>query len=323
MDFATGERTWSNELRRLFGLGNDTPPDPEIMKSRMRPQDRSHLEQALDAAKAADAEGFFRVEARIERADGRGEGWLLWIGRVFFSTEGRPQRAVAVVLDISDRKEAELRQRVLLDELNHRVKNTLATVQAIAGQTLRRTSDPEAFVRSFEARLLSLSKTHNLLTHSGWRGARLKDILAAELEPFGRGDGARARLSGPELELPARHAVAIGMVLHELTTNAAKYGALSTPEGRVAVTWTIMLGRDSPRTLTLNWQEMDGPPVSPPSREGFGSRLIRRTMEGELSGRVAFDFGPAGLRVSLTVPLTDHRPGDVPSPLEPAAERAS
>ena len=203
-------------------------------------------------------------------------------------------------------READARQNLLMHELNHRVKNTLATVQSLAWQTLRRGLPSEVACERFESRLLSLSRTHNLLNESNWDGASIVDVLSLELEPY-RGEGAvRFTLSGPDLTLPARTAVALGMVVHELTTNAVKHGALSAPEGRVTVTWEV---RD--RALSLEWREAGGPPVGEPGRQGFGSRLIKQTIGRELGGEVAFRFEREGLRCAMTIPLEKAtRPAD-------------
>ncbi|WP_454718343.1 sensor histidine kinase [Caulobacter segnis] len=199
--------------------------------------------------------------------------------------------------DMTDRVLANQRQRLLMDELNHRVKNTLATVQAIAQQTLRGAAAPETFAAAFEARLLALSQTHNALTDSQWAGAGLKQILVQELGPYG---AERIRIDGPDVHLPARVALSLGMVFHELATNAAKYGALSTGGGRLLLDWTLP---DSGDTLRFAWRETGGPPASIPERKGFGSRLIERSITGELRGAIAADYSADGLAVRFDVPL--------------------
>lgn len=198
--------------------------------------------------------------------------------------------------DMTDRVLANQRQRLLLDELNHRVKNTLATVQAIAQQTLRGATTPETFAAAFESRLLALSQTHNALTDSQWAGAGLRQILMQELGPYGP---ERIRLDGPEVHLPARVALSLGMVFHELATNAAKYGALSTG-GRLLLDWGLPSGGD---TLRFEWRETGGPPARRPDRRGFGSRLIERSITGELRGTIEADYGETGLVVRFDVPL--------------------
>jgi two-component sensor histidine kinase len=197
--------------------------------------------------------------------------------------------------DVTDRVLAERQQKLLVDELNHRVKNTLATVQAIAQQTLRSAADPPAFQAAFEARLLALSKTHDLLTATNWRGAALRDVLLVELKPYAPN---QYQLEGPDVDLTPAEALALGLVVHELATNAAKYGALSEGEGCVSVAWSIGDGR-----LSLTWRERGGPHVAPPSRRGFGSRLIERSLQGSLSGEARLEFAPAGLVCRIELPL--------------------
>ena len=190
---------------------------------------------------------------------------------------------------------AERQQNLLRDELNHRGKKTLASVQAIAAQTLRTTPDPGAFKEAFEARLLALSATHDLLTETGWRSASLGDVLKVELRPYG---AERCRCSGPHVDLDPGRALTLGLLFHELATNASKYGALSAPLGEVVVDWSVAEGSDGPR-LELVWCEHGGPAVTQPVRRGFGSRLIERSLGSD--GSAGLEFAPDGLvcRISL------------------------
>ncbi|MCR5877247.1 sensor histidine kinase [Phenylobacterium sp. J367] len=197
--------------------------------------------------------------------------------------------------DVTARVHAEEQQKLLVAELNHRVKNTLATVQAIAAQTLRTSPDPESFRETFEARLLALSATHDLLTASNWRGAQLRDVVQLEFRPYG---AERYTLAGPDADLSPSEALTLGLLFHELATNAAKYGALTVATGSVEIRWTIEDSR-----LKLTWQERGGPPVTPPTRRGFGSRLIERSLQGEMRGEAVLDFAPAGLVCRVTLPL--------------------
>ncbi len=198
--------------------------------------------------------------------------------------------------DMTDRVLANQRQRLLLDELNHRVKNTLATVQAIAQQTLRGAKTAESFAEAFQSRLLALSQTHNALTDSQWAGAGLRQILAQELSPYGR---ERIQMNGPDVHLPARLALSLGMVFHELATNAAKYGPLSNG-GRLLLNWSLT---DGGHRLRFEWRETGGPPAKRPERRGFGSRLIERSITGELRGSIEADYAETGLIVRFETPL--------------------
>jgi len=201
--------------------------------------------------------------------------------------------------EVAERRAAEERQRLLLNELNHRVKNTLASVQSIARQSLQNADDVVTFRRAFEARLMALSQTHNLLTAQNWEGASLLDILAAELRPHG----------GGRVKLKPKAAVALGMAVHELATNALKYGALSAPEGHVALRLHL-IGREDDRRLVIEWVESGGPAVSQPARKGFGSRLLERGLTGELAGRVRLDYDPAGLSCRMELPLRGLEPSE-------------
>jgi two-component sensor histidine kinase len=201
--------------------------------------------------------------------------------------------------DVTDRVIAERQQKLLLDELNHRVKNTLATVQAIAAQTLRTNAEPAAFRDAFESRLIALSATHDLLTATNWRSAALRDVLLLELKPFGP---ERYGLEGPQTSLSPAEALTLGLLFHELATNAAKYGALSTQEGCVDVGWRLVTTAEGAQ-LELDWIERGGPPVSPPTHRGFGSRLIERSLTGQMRGKAELEFAPDGLRCRIVLPL--------------------
>lgn len=202
--------------------------------------------------------------------------------------------------DVTDRVEGERRQKLLLDELNHRVKNTLSTVQAIAAQSLRSNADPAQAREAFESRLIALSATHDLLTASSWRSASLRAVLLVELKPYASD---RYRLEGPDLDLTPPEALALGLLFHELATNAAKYGALSGEAGLVEVRWTRLADADGRPLLSLDWTESGGPAVTRPARRGFGSRLIERSLRGALRGSADLDFAPDGLRCHLHLPL--------------------
>ena len=207
--------------------------------------------------------------------------------------------------DISDRKLAEERQRLLVNELNHRVKNALATVQAIAAQTLRRDEVPAEARARFTERLMALARANDVLVASDWQGASLAAIAAQVASPYADlGEAERFRIEGPPMQLSANAATAMALALHELATNAAKYGALSWPEGRVELVWDLD-GAGEARRFRLSWREAGGPQVSPPSRIGFGTRLIERGLAGELKATVAMDYAPTGLVCTLSAPLSE------------------
>ena len=193
------------------------------------------------------------------------------------------------------------RQTLLLHELNHRVRNTLTTVQSLARQGRRDNDRGERL----EGRILALSKTHDLLSRDDWGGAPLRLVIENEFAPFQDGQGHRFSLDGPDLDLPPRYVLALGMMIHELTTNAAKYGALATEHGQVSVTWRVMTGPDETRRLSLVWRETGGPPVVAPVRTGFGTRLITGGIHRELGGSVDLSFPPEGARCVIDVPLDE------------------
>ncbi|MDQ1192614.1 two-component sensor histidine kinase [Brevundimonas vesicularis] len=200
--------------------------------------------------------------------------------------------------DITENVLAAQRQKLMIDELNHRVKNTLATVQSIAIQTARSNTDPASFAETFQSRIMALSHTHNLLTQSHWEGADLRAILEHETEAYGP---ARISLNGPPVALEPAVVLSLGMIFHELATNAAKYGALHTPDGRILIDWGLADQRD--RKLKLSWREIGGPKVTVPDRRGFGSRLIERNIRHDLAGEIDLVYAPDGLIAELTVPL--------------------
>jgi two-component sensor histidine kinase len=210
-------------------------------------------------------------------------------------------RALAEAKEKAERRQAESQLRLLVSELSHRVNNTIAIIQSIATQTLRSAESLESFKTSFLSRLLSLGKTHDLLTRTNWAGASLKEILAAELEPYQVSGEDRCVLGGPDIELFPNAALTLALTCHELATNAAKYGALSQSNGRLHVTW-----RSEPdgtgEVLLIRWREEGGPPVSQPKRRGFGSRLIEQSMKA-LGGTAKMEYASKGLRCDIRMPL--------------------
>jgi PAS domain S-box-containing protein len=210
--------------------------------------------------------------------------------------------AVNMLVDITDRKRAEDRQKALVDELNHRVKNTLATVQSLAAQTLRGDAVPAEIRDAFDARLLALSRVHDHLSAHGWGDADFRRIVEGVFAPYQTDTDDRIIAEGGPVRLSSRQALALAMVLHEMATNAAKYGSLSNHAGRLSLAWGVIDG-ESGRMLEIRWQESGGPPVEEPEKTGFGSRLVLRAVNSELSGRVETRFDPSGFRCSIAVPL--------------------
>jgi two-component system CheB/CheR fusion protein len=246
----------------------------------------------------------FELEKRYIRPDGA----VVWVHENVSPTvdvDGRLSRILAVVMEITESKLAEAHRELLLHELSHRVKNTLATVQSIAGQTARGATTVVAYRDAFMARLGALAATHNLLQASDWHGVLLGDVVQTELAPY-EGEAVRWTIAGAELLLEPDTAVAFGMVVHELTTNAAKYGALSNAQGRIDISWTLSSHGDG-RVLQFVWRESGGPPVKETRRRGFGTRLITEGLALQLDATIALEFESAGVRCSIEVQLPEAR----------------
>jgi PAS domain S-box-containing protein len=256
----------------------------------------------------------YTVERRIDGRDG--PVWVNVTASRVDPGDGAPY-LVVIISNITARKQAEAEQqhyqgqlRLLINELNHRVKNTLATVQSMASQTLKTEPDPLVAFEKFESRLLGLSQVHDVLTRESWHGAGLRDVSERALAPFIPADGAdRVAIEGPPVWLAPGGALTMALIFHELATNALKYGALSNAEGRVVLSWTYDAAS---RDLALTWTETGGPGVAPPTRRGFGSRLIERSLRGELKGAATMDYRPEGLVCTMRATLSDPVEGGGP-----------
>lgn len=289
---------YDENAQRLYGLTEARfLHDQEGVKSKFHPDDVDLIWER--AAKALDPEGDGRydVEYRVKQFDGSWR-WLSAWGLVEFEGQGAGRKAVAIAgasRDLTERKHAEELQRLLTNEMNHRIKNTLATVQSVVSQTLRGAADHAAARAAVDARLLSLAGAHDLLTERNWSAADVTAVVTRAIAAF---PTSQIALEGPSADILPNQALALSLALHELATNAAKYGALSCPEGRVALRWKAEGGK-----LDLCWQENGGPPVRPPSRRGFGSRLIRNAIFNEMDGRSALEFNADGVRCRITANL--------------------
>ncbi len=218
---------------------------------------------------------------------------------------GRLIGAVNMLIDITDRKRAEQEQAMLVREVHHRVRNTLAIAQAIVGSTAKTSDTIEGFKDALIGRISALARTHLLMSDGA--AVAFGVMLHNELDPFDDSSGARVSMSGPPVEISSRHAVPLGMVLHELTTNSAKYGSLSTLGGRVDVTWRLIT-EATKRQLEFDWVESGGPPVMPPTRKGFGSQLLDVVLPRQIHATTHVDYRPDGLRVRVTLPLLAETP---------------
>jgi PAS domain S-box-containing protein len=266
------------------------------------PEDTDSDREAFRKQVAGDLE-FYSIEKRLVRKDGR-VIWLSVRSSPVRGDDGHLLYVVRVVQDITERKTAERRQKLLIDELNHRVKNTLATVQSLASQTARGAPTPAAFREGFEGRLIALSKAHDQLTMHHWESAELRDLLSGALAPYTGAAPDRIVLRGEDVVLRPRAVLTLAMAFHELTTNAAKYGALSVTGGRVEIRWQPLQGDGGGLpSLKIEWIEQNGPAVVEPERRGFGTKLIEGSIAAELGGSARLAFDPAGLRCEIVIPL--------------------
>ncbi|SFV06964.1 PAS domain S-box-containing protein [Methylobacterium sp. 174MFSha1.1] len=255
---------------------------------------------ALDRTRASlEAGEAFQGEALNYRKDGTAYR-VEWLITPVRNTDGRITNWVSAQRDVTERRAFEDRQALMVRELHHRVKNTLATVQAVLNATMRSSVTMAEFSKAFGGRIVSLARTHALITEDEAQVASFEGLLRAELDPYDE-DG-RVTLDGPRLKLPSEVAVPVSMALHELTTNALRHGALGHPGGRVVVTWRIGDGPAGP-WLTWTWNEHDGPPPTLPTREGFGTRLLNKILTAQVAAEVDVAFERDGLRVRVRLPL--------------------
>jgi len=256
----------------------------------------------------------YEGEVRYRRRDGEYR-WHAFRALPHAGPDGGIEKWFGVSVDIHERKEWDEHRELLINELNHRVKNTLTIVQSMAAQSLRQVTDESRpKLQAFEARLFALARAHDVLTRENWEGAELREIIDEVVEPYLRQKTKHFEIEGPRLRLIPRTALAIAMAVHELATNAAKYGALSIPSGCVVIAWSVVPG-DAPRLL-LRWQERDGPLVTAPTRRGFGTRLIERSLSTDIGGNVQLTYAPSGVVCAMDIPLADA--GDVPASIAPA-----
>lgn len=288
---------YDENAQRLYGLTEARLlHSEEGVKSKFHPDDLKLMWSRVAKALDPRSDGRYDVEYRVKQLDGSWR-WLSAWGLVEFEGDGPMRKPVAIAgasRDLTERKQAEDLQRLLLNELNHRVKNTLTTIQAITELTLRSAPDLPSAREALDRRIHSMAKAHDLLTLRAWTGANLTDIVMRALEAF---PPAQAKISGAAIDVSSKHALALSMALHELATNATKYGALSCPEGRVSVQWRVKDGM-----LHLDWEESGGPPVAPPTQKGFGSRLLELVIH-DLGGDAKLNYNLSGVRCSIAAKL--------------------
>lgn len=292
-DLETGTMVCDARCRVVFGIGPDEPVSYSgTFRPRIHPEDRDRVEATVRQTMGSDGDPNFDLLLRTIGHD-HGATRIVHASGRCVREDGEAVRIVCAVRDVTEAKEAEERQTLLTRELQHRVKNTLAMVNALANQTLRRASSAQEGLTAFSARLLALSHAHDILTQTSWTSAPIEAIVSQALATHG-GEDERITWDGPDIRLTARQSLALALALHELATNAAKYGALSNDTGRVRIAWRVGPGEGC-RSLWLEWREVDGPPVRAPERKGFGSRLIEQSLAAEFAGEVTMTYHPAGL----------------------------
>jgi PAS domain S-box-containing protein len=301
-DPVSGVLRWDERCKQLFGLPPDAEVSYDVFLAGLHPEDRERTDQAVQAALSPEGNGSYSV---TYRTIGRDDGRVRWIaangGAVFDQLNGtaRAVRFIGTVMDITAEKRAEQHQRLLIDELSHRAKNLLAIVQSVAQQSFKGARDPAEMLRAFEGRLGALAAAHGILTKEKWESAPIRQVICQTITAV-KADDHRLKLDGPDLLLPPKTSVSLAMAIHELATNAVKYGSFSDEHGTVAIRWGVDDGR-----LKLQWREDGGPPVTPPAKRGFGSRMIERGLAAELGGKVRIDFEAGGVVCTVDAPMPE------------------
>ena len=291
LDLADMRLVASETFKLVLGVNPREPLSRAEYEALIHQDDRARRDEAV--ATCIAGHGDYDIEYRIVTAAGEVR-WLKIRGKPFYGSDGVPSRLAGIAIDVTDRKHAEAHRSLLANELNHRVKNTLATVQAIVVQTLRANLSQAETRDAIQGRIQSLAAASDVLTRESWDGATLSEVATTALAPFRAEGDRRIVIGGPEVVLTPRPALAFSMAFHELATNAVKYGALTNEVGHILLDWDIIDGART-RILRLTWQEFDGPPVCPPSRRGFGSRMIERALADELEGHAEIDYRPDGI----------------------------
>jgi PAS domain S-box-containing protein len=293
-DLTNGDCMWDEGQCRIFGVDPATfRATPEKIGALLEGEDWQRLQEAW--ATARNHGDTYEAEFRVRRRDGEMR-WCLGIAAATVDASNRIVRVSGVTIDITGRKEAEERQAFLAREVDHRARNVLAVVQSVLHLTKANTN--EAYATAVEGRITALARAHMLLSECRWEGADLRRLLSEELDPYRTGDVERIVLGGPDVLLEPRHAQTIALAIHELATNAAKYGSLTAASGKVTLIWTLDSG-----DLKLDWLEAEGPTVQVPTTQGYGTRVIKGSIE-QLGGLALFDWRREGVRCTLTMPLS-------------------
>jgi PAS domain S-box-containing protein len=302
-DLRTGLCQRSQNAARVLGFDPKNPPLGSEFVAQMHPDDRVRYERLLQSV-SPDWPSI-AVTFRFTRLDGQ-ELWLAQASRAEFDATGRLVRIRGLTLDVTERKRAEEHQNILMAELDHRVKNVLARVAMVAKSTRQGGGSIDEFVRRLDGRIQALAVAHSVLRQSRWYGAALTDLLRQQLAPYTTDEN--TKISGSEVMLTAEATQALAMVFHELVTNAAKHGALSSPCGRVSVHWDRHSSGDATTKLTIEWRESGGPAMVAPIQSGYGTNLIRGLIPHELGGKVDLVFAADGAYCRIEIPLPAEGP---------------
>ena len=302
LELDSRRRTWDARMRELWGFGPDDALEEADVRGVVLPPDRHKLTEAVHLATLAGGTGELDVEFRIAPRGGGGERWIAVRGQLY-RQPGRPARMIGTARDITDVKDHDAHIHFLMREVVHRSKNLLAVIQAMARQTAATGGTAREFEERFTARLQALAGSHDLLVRDDWRGASARELVRSQLGHYADLIGSRISVEGPDVVLKPEAAQNIGLALHELSTNAAKYGALANEDGRIEISWMVDSGGEGAR-FSLAWTERGGPPVEPPTREGFGHRVMKRIAAHALEGDVSLQFPAEGLEWRLSIPAT-------------------
>jgi len=299
LDLRSHEASWTPELEEIYGLEAESVKAYSDFRDRVHPHDIENLEARRDAAIRKRER--FLLEFRIIRPGGEVR-WVSSTGSASYDQiTGEPTRVLGNNVDITERKRAEEHQKTLMAELDHRVKNVLARVAMLAASTRKGSTSIEEYVRSLNGRIQSMALAHSLLSQSGWQNVGLGAVVRGQLAPYAT--GSNVTITGEDIALGAAETHALALVLHELVTNAAKYGALSNPDGRVSVGWGCKPNGDAAVSLVLVWRECGGPPVAANVPPGYGTSLIRDLIPHELGGTVDLVFAPDGVNCKIDIPI--------------------
>jgi PAS domain S-box-containing protein len=290
-DFASDQWSWDEGHRRIFGVGESFAIGLDAIRRAIHPEDMGLLKTAF--AELSESNTSYRLEARVIRPNGEMR-WCAASAVASFDADGRMTRISGVTTDITDRKDAEIRQALLAREVDHRARNALAIVQAII--RLARADTIENYIHVVEGRIRALAQTHELLSQSRWQGADVARLVMEEMAPYRTAGGTRISADGASVLVSPETAQSIALTLHELATNAAKYGALSAKDGKLAVRWRCEDGH-----LTLEWEETGGPLTQKPASTGFGMKIIHANLGTSGKGKVDFDWRPQGLHCRLDI----------------------